>query len=636
MRKALARVACLFAVAADALPATHAQPAVAIAPQQCVWRAGDDARWAAPDLDESGWQPYTGWALNARESQIWVRCHANLAGLRDIPQPALQVYLSAAYELFLNGRLVGSIGSMLNGNYSENSFQTFPLASSDLLPNPGLLAVRILYRSSDQTDPLAVVAGDVTRLRDRRDHEVVTGILGHLIVGVCYTVIGVIGFLLLGLYLVDRERLELLLLALCCWLLAIVRLDEFCVQVQLPFSFATYSVLYGIGQLMMLPYVFFVFRLAHRRVPWPLRLALLVTLSFPAEILITTFLPAALSLRIEDLFNRFMPCDLVFGILLTLSSYVAFWPWKGIARRMRPVGVCCMLWGAADAIWFAAVLASFCSAAGSAFFRNWSVSLLEARAAGTASVLVALLALLFRDQRRVAEDRAQLAGEIASAREIQQYLIPAQLPPTPGLDVETVYHPSREVGGDFFQVLPDARDGSTLIVVGDVAGKGLQAGMLAALIVGAIRTAAKFTTEPAEILALLNERLQRRGLVTCLAMRLEQDGQVTLANAGHLPPYRNADELEMEGALPLGAVPGIAFPAMRFQLDPGETLMLMSDGIAEAQDTEGRLFGFERIGAMLREKATPAKLAAAAQQFGQEDDITVLSLTWAPVDAVHA
>jgi serine phosphatase RsbU (regulator of sigma subunit) len=150
--------------------------------------------------------------------------------------------------------------------------------------------------------------------------------------------------------------------------------------------------------------------------------------------------------------------------------------------------------------------------------------------------------------------------------------------------------------------------------------------MLATLVVGAIRVAASFTADPGKILALLNERMQGRGLVTCLALRIERDGKASLANAGHLPPYLNGNEMQMEGALPLGAVAGIEFSLMDFQLGAGDTLMLMSDGVVESQDAEGRLFGFERIGEMLRKNVTAAGLAAAAQKFGQEDDITVLTL----------
>lgn len=240
-------------------------------------------------------------------------------------------------------------------------------------------------------------------------------------------------------------------------------------------------------------------------------------------------------------------------------------------------------------------------------------------------LLTVFAILAFRFTRtRSREER--YSSEVQSARSVQQYLIPERLPDTPGLAIESVYRPSREVGGDFFQVLPNPKEGSVLIVVGDVAGKGLQAGMSATLIVGAIRVAVTFTTDPEKILALLNERLQGRGLVTCLVLRIESDGNAILANAGHLPPYLNSKEMPMEGALPLGAVPRIEFPVMRFQLAPGDSLMLMSDGIAEAQNADGALFGFERIGEMLSRHATASAVAAAAQAFGQEDDITVLTV----------
>ena len=195
-----------------------------------------------------------------------------------------------------------------------------------------------------------------------------------------------------------------------------------------------------------------------------------------------------------------------------------------------------------------------------------------------------------------------------------------------GLAFESEYRPAREVGGDFFQIIPHPLDDSVLILVGDVAGKGLQAGMLATLIVGAMRTAATFTTDPEQILHTLNNRLCDRGNATCLALHIRIDGSATLVNAGHLPPYLNGDELPIEGSLPLGILPGIDFPVFHFQLQEGDSLMLMSDGIAEAQDHEGRLFGFERVSEMLRAHASAAELANAAQKFGQSDDITVLTI----------
>ncbi|MGD0629709.1 MAG: SpoIIE family protein phosphatase [Terracidiphilus sp.] len=239
---------------------------------------------------------------------------------------------------------------------------------------------------------------------------------------------------------------------------------------------------------------------------------------------------------------------------------------------------------------------------------------------------LAVFGILVLRFTRTRSEEERYAGEVQAARNVQQYLIPELLPNTPGLSIESEYRPAREVGGDFFQVLPDTADDSVLIIVGDVAGHGMEAGMLATLIVGAIRTAAEFTIEPGSMLALLNKRMQGRGLATCLALRVEKNGSAALANAGHLPPYLNGKELAIEGALPLGAVQGIDFPVLHFRLGKGDTLMLMTDGVAEAQNAGGRLFGFDRIAEMLRKGAAASALASAAQAFGQEDDITVLTV----------
>jgi hypothetical protein len=253
----------------------------------------------------------------------------------------------------------------------------------------------------------------------------------------------------------------------------------------------------------------------------------------------------------------------------------------------------------------------------------FSISLVQLT---NALFLLAVFGILILRFTRTRSQEERYASEVQAARSVQQYLIPDHLPATPGLTIASEYRPAREVGGDFFQVLPQAGDGSVLIVVGDVAGKGMEAGMLATMIVGAIRTAAAFTSDPGRILALLNERVQGRGLVTCQTLTIERDGSATLVNAGHLAPYLNGVELAMEGALPLGAIAGIEFPVMRFRMAEGDRLMLMTDGVAEAQNAGGELFGFERIDEMMRNSASPGALAAAAQAFGQEDDITVLSI----------
>jgi hypothetical protein len=248
------------------------------------------------------------------------------------------------------------------------------------------------------------------------------------------------------------------------------------------------------------------------------------------------------------------------------------------------------------------------------------------------SVLIIFL-MRFTEQQR---EYVRLVDDMRQAQEVQQVL-PEKPPQIAGLTIESEYRPAREVGGDFYQIVPQATGGSVLIVAGDVTGKGLQAGMLVALIVGAIRTQAETSSDPLRVLQELNRRLCGRAHTTCLALCIEPDGQAALANAGHLPPYLNGKELPIEGALPLGMVEGAEFSVMQFQLAPGDRLMLLSDGIAEAQNKQGQMFGFERIQAMLQTPVTAAAVAAAALNFGQEDDISVLSVTRiADVKAVTA
>jgi serine phosphatase RsbU (regulator of sigma subunit) len=169
-------------------------------------------------------------------------------------------------------------------------------------------------------------------------------------------------------------------------------------------------------------------------------------------------------------------------------------------------------------------------------------------------------------------------------------------------------------------------DGSVLAVIGDVSGKGLKAAMLVSLIVGTIRNQAETNCDPLCLLQSLNRRLIGRGnaQATCLVLRVAPDGEVTLANAGHLPPYLNGEEIAIEGALPLGIMADAEFSVMQFLLQPGDRLMLLTDGIVEAQNEKRELFGFARTNELMQQDRSAAEIAATAQSFGQHDDITVL------------
>jgi phosphoserine phosphatase RsbU/P len=252
-----------------------------------------------------------------------------------------------------------------------------------------------------------------------------------------------------------------------------------------------------------------------------------------------------------------------------------------------------------------------------------------------AIILATLLAYLgfvfvfvgeFRRRMKVTTEKTVLDTEMAAAREVQRVIVPENAEEFPGFQVESTYVPAQQVGGDFFQILPDG-DGGMLVVVGDVAGKGLPAAMLVSMLVGTIRTAAEVTHDPARILRILHDRLLGRssgGYATAIAARIGRDGTVTLANAGHLPPYLDGKEIELAGTLPLGFAGAGQYEATCFVIEPGSRIVFCTDGVVEAQSRSGELFGFDRTRQISTK--TAAEISDAARDFGQSDDITVVSI----------
>jgi hypothetical protein len=225
-------------------------------------------------------------------------------------------------------------------------------------------------------------------------------------------------------------------------------------------------------------------------------------------------------------------------------------------------------------------------------------------------------------------DKAALDTELAAAHEIQRLMVPEELPPTPGYAIESIYRPAAQVGGDFFQVIP-LGGGQTLVVVGDVSGKGLSAAMIVSMLIGMLHTISRISQDPARILAELNNRLFERkhgGFVTCVAVCLDPSGRVVLANAGHLPPWLNGAEIEFAGSLPLSIAASAAPEQVTLEMRPGDRLTLITDGVVEARDAQGALFGFERTQTLMCQEASSLALAEAAIRHGQDDDLTVISI----------
>jgi phosphoserine phosphatase RsbU/P len=242
---------------------------------------------------------------------------------------------------------------------------------------------------------------------------------------------------------------------------------------------------------------------------------------------------------------------------------------------------------------------------------------------GNLAASVALFVLLGQRGWQAWRARDELRVEFEAAREMQEQLV-APAVDLPGFKIQSAYLPAKQVGGDFFRVLPDS-DGSVLVVVGDVSGKGLKAAMTVSAIMGALRGCN--SRQPAAILHHLNGVLygQIGGFVTCCVSLIAPGGAATLANAGNPAPYRNGQEMAVDPGLPLGLIPDASYTETRCQLAPNDRLTFVSDGVLEATNAQGELYGFARTEAISNQAANA--IAEAATQFGQEDDITVLSVT---------
>ena len=248
---------------------------------------------------------------------------------------------------------------------------------------------------------------------------------------------------------------------------------------------------------------------------------------------------------------------------------------------------------------------------------------------GIAVQLALFTILLFRFVR-TRSDEERYKTELEAARTVQQVLVPDEIPTVPGFALASVYKPAGQVGGDFFQIIPIA-NGGVLVAIGDVSGKGMPAAMTVALLVGTLRTLAHYTQKPSEILAAMNQRMLARssgGFTTCLVLTVSAEGTVTAANAGHIAPYLNGRELTLANGLPLGLSAHEQYSESVFSLAADEQLTLMTDGVVEARATGGELLGFDRVKAMTTQSAD--SIAQAAQDFGQDDDITVMTLRLAP------
>ncbi len=239
-------------------------------------------------------------------------------------------------------------------------------------------------------------------------------------------------------------------------------------------------------------------------------------------------------------------------------------------------------------------------------------------------------------------ERERIEQELQLARSIQQASLPKEVPSLQGWQINPYYHPAREVGGDFydFHLLPEERLG---VVVGDATGKGVPAALVMASARSMLRALAQASNSPGEVLRRVNDALVTdippNMFVTCFYAILEpESGTLSYANAGHDLPYMwrggDAHELRATG-MPLGLMPGMSYEQKEIGLDCGQGVFFYSDGLVEAHDPKGEMFGFPKLKALVAEQGEEGSLgdlcleelySFVGESWEQEDDITLLTL----------
>jgi predicted ester cyclase len=260
---------------------------------------------------------------------------------------------------------------------------------------------------------------------------------------------------------------------------------------------------------------------------------------------------------------------------------------------------------------------------------------LEQWSASNASPFLEVLAQETRERER-------LEQELEVARRIQQASLPKEVPTLEEWQINPYYQPAREVGGDFYDFL-DLADGRLGVVVGDATGKGVPAALMMASTRSTLRAVAQACESPGDALRRVNDPLATdipsNMFVTCFYAILDPKiGTLSYANAGHDLPYLwhggDCEELRARG-MPLGLMPGMSYEEKEIVLDAGETALFYSDGLVEAHDPNGEMFGFPRLRALIAEHGEERSLGEflleelytfVGESWEQEDDITLLTL----------
>jgi hypothetical protein len=613
------------------------------------FRVGDDPAWSSPTLDDTGWEhlrvdrPWGDQGHYGYAGFAWYRRHIDFIQAAG-PLANVMLYMPhvrCAYELYWNDQLIGHFGSV-----PARPFFRFALPQTIGLgrPRQGVLAIRVWTAPLDSASagndrgmtatPLVGTPEAVAEIESANKH---TQAKRSLVGFVQMVLLGEV--VLIGFAAWVRNRNQKLLFWMIMFVGASI-LTLLTTPLDIPWLHRIQTIVlwpvHCIEDISLWYLLLYLLDLDRQPSLWRWAKILAVVSLVSATLDNLLFTLAWSNAHVKE----FQILDVIFTAGF---SVVQLFPFLiiGYAFKRKLDRPRWFVAGAAFAVEMYDVVQH--TAEQGQRFTHWTLASTMDRPVFSlggvpflpqpilSTVLVLAIAYaVYLEQR---EHQMALQQEYKSAQELQRVLIPESLPSLAGYAVTSAYQPAQQVGGDFFQLIKQEgrREGdSALLILGDVSGKGLKAAMTVSLIVGTLRTLAEATDDPSEILAGLNRRLHGRlsnGFATCLVLRFDSEGNCVLANAGHLPPFLNQEEMSLPGALPLALDLNATYERTAFRLAVGDRLTFYTDGLLEARNAAGEIFSFDRLRALMATKPDATQAAEAAVAFGQDDDITVLTLT---------
>ena len=609
---------------------------------------GDDPAYAQRDFDDSHWLVVDNKKLlfdyfpGGAQPIIWHRLHLRVNPEESGLGISIEPYgIDRAYEIYVNGQQVYSAGSVSPYvPYTRLARLVVPLPDSQVRTGSLVISIRratpyaTWHRVSSAFTRGTLSLGSASLLRDRL---LLKAVRDKAVPAVLALFALAVGLVALALWTSQPQQLEY------CWIFALglIGAASFSFNLamfiwNLPARWTVIEV--GLSDLQCVAFLLLCQALTHRRFTrwlWIYVGAAALLMSVVSWALDQGYLPSTYT----DLADA--PYYAIFGGIVPVLLFRQF------RRGNREAGmlvVFLFFWSLAmyDIVLlsilnllhiFQGVTDELGAWMAGFVFGPISFSIFDL---GTVLFWVSLALIMVLRATRTSRHQAVLESEMAAARAVQHVILPNRVEAIPGFAVESVYLAAQQVCGDFFQIMP-VGNGGLLIVIGDVAGKGLPAAMLVSVLIGAIRATSEYTHAPDELLECLNARLTGRfngGFSTALAAHIDANGMITIANAGHPAPYIDGREIELPGALPLGMVSGLRYETSRVELAPGSRITFYSDGVIEARNHHGELFGFDRSLEISTQPA--ARIVEAARLFGQCDDITVVAITRTEAIAVAA